>query len=108
LCANYLSDSSNEGCFYLEEDEINCVYDRENEQERRCSYFEQAVLPADPFLEVEYWGSLGKTSSNVGTCENCGEQIVKTSASKKYCDYCSDKRKKQSTRDSVQKSRKKG
>ena len=107
LCANFFQP---EGCYIYENDSITCIYDL-NEPLKliRCAWFEQAVLPTESVLEVEYWNTLlgaEGAEKQIDYCQNCKKEIVKTSVNQKYCEKCAAKKKKQSTRDSVQQSRK--
>ena len=47
-----------------------------------CRYFRNAVLPADPALEVEILGT------HPDRCVSCGAPIIKRGNRKKYCEKC--------------------
>ena len=77
LCANY--DDGN--CLLLDEGE-GCVCVQSISYSLLCRYFRNAVLPADPALEVEILGT------HPDRCVSCGAPIIKRGNRKKYCEKC--------------------
>ncbi len=80
LCANY--DDGN--CLLLDEGE-GCVCVQSISYSLLCRYFRNAVLPADPALEVEILGT------HPDRCVSCGAPIIKRGNRKKYCEKCAGK-----------------
>lgn len=68
------------------ENDCTCVYFTENN--RRCSYFENSVLPGDKSLEFRYWAERGQEINNGTICNRCNELFEKRSNRQKYCDSC--------------------
>lgn len=77
LCANY--DDGN--CLLLDEGE-GCVCVQSISYSLLCRYFRNAVLPADPALEAEIFGT------HPDRCVSCGAPIIKRGNRKKYCEKC--------------------
>lgn len=64
-----------------------CIYEKDTANIRRCSYYEQAVLPAKPAIEMRYYASRGKMDSRP-CCESCGNQFNRASGRQIYCIPC--------------------
>ena len=74
-----------------------CIYENDTANIRRCSYYEQAVLPAEPAIEARYYSSRGKTD-NKPRCEHCGDPFERKSNRQKYCVDCAVEIRKQKQR----------
>ena len=61
-----------------------------SEDDKRCLYFETAVLPEEPKLERRYWEERGVVYENLSKCEQCGDLYKRRSNAQKYCDDCSE------------------
>lgn len=80
LCANY--DGGN--CLLLDDGE-SCVCVQSISYSVLCKYFRNAVLPAEPLLEAEIFGT------HPDRCVSCGTPIIKRNNKKKYCEKCAKK-----------------
>lgn len=67
----------------------------------RCSYFETHVLPADPALELAYWGKHpeGQHGKSVGNCSRCKASFIKQSNRHVFCKECQEQTTKLKARD---------
>ena len=59
----------------------------------RCSYYENAVLPADDTLTLRYWSRFSKEATDKGSvkvCQSCNKVFTPKSNAEKYCGGCRD------------------
>ena len=89
-CANY----GDGHCLIMDR---ACIYENDTANIRRCSYYEQAVLPAEPTIEARYYALRGKTD-NKPRCEQCGDPFERKSNRQKYCVECAVEIRKQKQR----------
>lgn len=99
-CATFSAESNGHTnvCHFGPDDQPHCSFFREDGQypehlkagKIRCKYFETHVLPADPALELAYWGKHldGIDGQMVGTCSQCGASFTKRSNRHEYCSSC--------------------
>ncbi|MCU6709785.1 cysteine-rich VLP protein [Paenibacillus sp. J5C_2022] len=67
--------------------DCQCVYFRQ--QNGRCRYFENAVLPADPALEQSYKAERGLADgSKYVPCRSCRAAFKRKSGRQIYCEKC--------------------
>ena len=78
LCANY--DDGN--CLLLDDGEP-CVCVQSISYSLLCKYFKTAVLPAEPLLEAEIYGS-----NRVAICKSCKSPYVQNHHNQFYCERC--------------------
>ncbi|WP_281869931.1 hypothetical protein [Brevibacillus parabrevis] len=103
-CASFSPDSNgHSNCCHLSSNMIpQCVFYRGNgeypEQLKagkvRCQYFETHVLPADPAMELAYWGKHpdGEHGQAIGRCVYCGNSFTKRSNRQEFCLNCREQR----------------
>src|SRR5699024_11727494 len=66
----------------------------------RCSYYENAVLPADDTLTLRYWSRFSKEATDKGSvkvCQSCNKVFTPKSNAEKYCGGCRDERSEEHT-----------
>ena len=96
-CANYFPTLNNIKHYCCFRDKP-CVYFAE-ELKPVCKYFETAVLPLNPELEVKYKRERGiSVISLQAVCKKCSSAFVRKSKKKKFCDDCTETRKKEQAR----------
>ena len=95
-CANYdksgkcLLETSEDGC-------RDCPLF--SEANKRCVYYELALLPERPKLEREYWEARGVVYEDLTVCERCNGLYRKKSNAQKYCADCAETKRKQRRRE---------
>lgn len=114
-CATFSAESNGHtnSCHFWPANQPHCVFFREDGQYRerlkagkiRCKYFETHVLPADPALELAYWGKHpdGIDGQAVGICERCKDSFNRKSNRQEYCPSCREIRSKETARDRMRK-----
>lgn len=80
LCANY----DNGNCLALDDGEP-CACVQSISYSLLCKYFRKAVLPAEPLLEADIFGT------RFEKCVSCGAPIIKKGNRKKYCENCAQR-----------------
>ena len=80
LCANY----DNGNCLALDDGEP-CACVQSISYSLLCKYFRKAVLPAEPLLEADIFGT------RFEKCVSCGAPIIKKGNRKKYCEKCAQR-----------------
>jgi len=95
-CANHfgnLNGTSDYCCLEWTPDH-RCVYFLE-EDNPRCRYFEESVLPLDKEIETAYYAErfpeVAISQDDLATCAKCGKRFAATSNRQKYCQGCRKK-----------------
>lgn len=109
-CANYFTGQNSINHYCCIVDGV-CLFfgDEENE---RCNYFEEGVLPLDGDLEREYYSELNIDCEIKGDkpkprirCKRCGKHIEANSNRQRYCEKCKKIIKREQARASMKKKR---
>ncbi|UZW12570.1 hypothetical protein OSC52_11960 [Clostridium pasteurianum] len=88
----------------------------ENEENKRCQYFEEGLLPLDGDLERVYYieidvkpiNAQGNKAKPRIKCKNCGKNVEANSNRQQYCHICKKNIKRKQARESMKKKRDKG
>lgn len=105
-CANFHGRGQ---CHQCPEDQGTCNFFREDGQHPehqkkglvKCNYFERNVLPADPAIELAYWGKHPDSLNGrvVRKCIRCGTSFTKRSNRHQFCSKCKDEQIKNANRE---------
>jgi len=79
-----------------------------SQQNRRCTYYERYVLPADKQTQADYMSVMegGKVEArNMTECKRCIQPFKRRASNQIYCENCRIERRKESKRKSYHKSR---
>jgi hypothetical protein len=64
-----------------------CIYENDTANMRRCSYYEESVLPGNPTAEARYWAKR-KQADNRPRCKTCNSPFDRKGPRHVYCTTC--------------------
>lgn len=106
-CATYdeggkcLLEQNPEGC-------RTCPFFEEGNEQARCLYFENAVLPSDDQLKARYWNRFGLAYwESQKVCKRCEQPFEESDQREQYCKECKAEQRKEKAKERKREQRRK-